>query len=184
MIICYKTKNKLNSADKKVISKLNEYGIDGYLVRNKDGVLLFHLRKPGMLSYFKVSIYSKWALEDDSEELEHLDQALSERVEQEERAKQCGIITRRIRKLCEETVVPYVYPGNLDMILDIPDISKEVKDLIHEYHRLFPPRATTYTISRHHQCNTAKYYWEDYIYWVEKRSVKLVYSPIYGYEED
>ena len=184
MIICYKTKKKLNTADKKVISKLNEYGIDGYLVHNKDGVLLFHLRKPGMLSYFKVSIYSKWALEDDSEELKHLDQALTERVEQEERAKQCGIIFRRIRKLSKATLGQYVSPCTLDTLLDRPDTSNEIKNLNHEYHRLFPTKATTYDLSGNHRYIPSEYYWEGYIYWVEKRSVKLVYSPICGYEED
>lgn len=179
MIICFKTKKKLNTADKKVISKLNEYGIDGYLVRNKNGVLLFHLRKPGMLSYFKVSIYSKWALEEYPEELEQLDRALTERVEQEDRAKQCGIIYRRIRKLSKATLGRYVSPCTLDTLLDRSDTSNEIKKLIHEYHRLFPSKATTYELGGNYRYIRSEYYWEGYIRWVKERSVKLNYIPIY-----
>ncbi|MBR1382404.1 MAG: hypothetical protein IJ555_01125 [Ruminococcus sp.] len=179
MIICYKTKQKLNTADKKVISKLNEYGIDGYLVRKKGEELKFHLRKPGMLSYFKVSIYSKWTLEECPEELEQLDRALTERVEQEDRAKQCGIIFRRIRKLCKATLRTVLDPYILDLLLDKPDTSDEVKNLICEYHRLFPSKATTYEMGGDYRYASSKYYWEQYIRWIEVRSVKLIYIPVY-----
>lgn len=176
MIICYKTKTKLNSADKKVISRLNEYGIDGYLVRNKDGVLLFHLRKPGMLSYFKVSICSKEAIQEDSNQLEHLDKALTERVEQEERAKQCGIIHRRIKKLCNVAEETIFYPFDRFWFLRF-NSPREVQHLIDEYFRLFPFSSATYDIGGSYRKKLHCVYWEDYVVDVKVRSAKVEYIP-------
>ena len=173
MIICYKTKNKLNSADKKVISRLNEYGIDGYLVRNKDGVLLFHLRKPGMLSYFKVRICSKSAIENGFKELKHLDRALTERVEQEERAKQCGLILGRIRKLGNATET-YLSPLKFYWPVNKTD---EVKDLIAEYERLVPINTSTYDIGGSYRNIYPWWYWDDYVHDVKVRSAKVEYIP-------
>ncbi len=97
MSIIFETKAKLYEDDMFVVNWLNEHNIKGSLIKRKGAITVFCLRKMGMTTHFRCEIhYKKVNL---LKYLEHLDKALTERVEQEENAKQAALLVRRIKHL-------------------------------------------------------------------------------------
>ncbi|MCR4759366.1 MAG: hypothetical protein K5705_03745 [Oscillospiraceae bacterium] len=139
MSIIFETKAKLYEDDMFVVNWLNEHNIKGSLTKRKGAITVFYLRKTGMTTHFRCEIhYKKVNL---LKYLEHLDKALTERVEQEENAKQAALLVRRIKHLLgldDLLIFLFInYIDKLEYCIDIT-VTDEILKLRHEYYRLLP----------------------------------------------
>lgn len=192
MAITSRFKN-LSDTDLSTIAWLTEHGIEGSLVYKAKDFTTFHLRKPGMLTYFKCQIhYNEVSL---SAYLRLLDKKLTERVEHEERAQQCALLVDKVERILRknkvERATACVYyemtQFNESIAHMFPD---EAVQLIYEFRRLFPPHPTMYkemwkrgySKDSRRKCGIewrghGFTYWDEYILNVSFRSEVYPYIP-------
>lgn len=179
MSIIFNPKMRLSKKDKYTIDRLNEYGIKGKLIWKKGGVTKFYLRKDGMISHFGCEIPYKEV--DLPVYLEALDKALTERAEQEENAKQCNIILRRMMRLLglegEYPVFFLDYLDSLEYFYDI-EVTEEICRLRDEYYRLYPKRPINYQDWYELNYPEDFTYWDEYIFNYDYRHDYIDYIPI------
>lgn len=187
MAIFYNPKMRLSKKDKYAIEWLEKHGIKGELIRKWHGMTKFYLRKPGMLSSF---IFSFHYTENDLDTcLMKLDKALTERVVQEEDARQANIVLRRLKRLagCDDvfSVIVHRYLNVLEYCKDVI-ITEEILKLRDEYYRLYPKQALTYRdgydelyddFSKNHS-NDGSSYWNEYMFSYDWRREPVDYIPI------
>ena len=191
MAIISRFKN-LSDTDLSTIAWLTEHGIEGSLVYKAKDSTTFHLRKPGMLTYFKCQIhYNEVSL---SAYLRLLDKELTKRVEHEERAQQCALLVDKVERILRENM------GEMDAVCvynvmtyhkeETAHMFPEAMQLIYEFRRLFPPHPTMYKeMWKRGYCKDSEWkyglkwrghgysYWDDYILNVSIRSEVYPYIP-------
>ena len=191
MAITIHKRAKLSKEDLFVVNWLNEHNIKGSLARKRGAAIRsFYLRKTGMTTHFYCEIhYKKVNL---LQYLEHLDKALTERVEQEENAKQCVILAKRIKHLLNlDDIFTIRFVDYLDELEEFNDITvtDEILKLRDEYHRLFPKRhAYTYKDGNdriyaewtYNSDDSFKFnYWKHFMYDMMWRLDTVEYIPVY-----
>ena len=125
--------------------------------------------------------------------MEHLDKALTERVEQEENAKQAALLVRRIKHLLGlDDMLIFLFTGYVDKLEYCIDIivTDEILKLRQEYYRLVPnKRAKTYKDGN--DSIYAKWrvpgddsyefdYWDNFMYDTYWRIDTVDYIPVYN----
>lgn len=185
MVDIYEIKAKLNADDMFVVNWLNEHNINGYLNQRKGDVTDFYLRKTGMTTHFHCEIHYKEV--NLLQYLEHLDKALTERVEQEENAKQAMLLVRRIKHLLGLdnmlTDMFSLYLDKLEYCIDVT-VTDEILKLRREYHRLVPKqKANTYRDGNDRfyvQWSMPFDYWDNFMYDTYWRIDTVDYIPVYN----
>ena len=189
MAIIFNLIAKLYEDDMFVVNWLNEHNIKGSLIQRRGAITVFRLRKTGMTTHFDCEIHYKKV--DLLQYLEHLDKALTERAEQEENAKNCNLILKRIKRLLGiEGMLSCMFADCLDDLEYYTDIevTDEVLKLRDEYFRLYPKQAHSYKDG-----NDRFYaqwgdedipfdYWADFMFDERWRLDIVDYIPVY--EED
>lgn len=191
MSIIFETKAKLYEDDMFVVNWLNEHNIKGSLIRRRGAITTFRLRKMGMTTHFQCEIhYKKVNL---LQYLEHLDKALTERVEQEQNAKQATLLIRRIKHLLGlDDMFTFMFANYLDKLEYCIDIivTDEILKLRQEYYQLVPNKhAKTYKDGNdrfYAQWCGRGYgpdefdYWSDFMYDTKWRIDTVDYIPVYN----
>lgn len=201
MAIFYNPKMRLSKKDKYAIEWLEKHGIKGNLIYKSHGITQFYLRKPGMLSSFLFGFH--YTENDLGACLRKLDKALTERVGQEEAARQANIVFKRLKRLAGfNDMLSELFLCYLDILEYCNDVivTEEILKLRDEYHRLHPKQALTYkdgyddlyvdfvydhypkdfsydNFSKNHS-NDGSSYWDEYIFNYNWRREPVDYIPI------
>ena len=184
MAIFYNSKMRLSKKDKYAIEWLEKHGIKGELIRKWHGMTKFYLRKPGMLSSF---IFSFHYTENDLDTcLMKLDKALTERVVQEEDARQANIVFKRLKHLAGfDDMLSDLFLLCLDKLEYCNDVivTEEILKLREEYHRLHPKQSLTYKDGYDFYYAEDLFYqdfsyWDDYMFNYNSRREPVDYIPI------
>lgn len=181
MAITHKPNAKISENEKYTIKLMDEYKIKGFLSHKRKDITTYYVRLPGMLSYFICRINYK-EIKRLRPYIEHLYKALLERVEQEEGAKQCGILLRRLHKLSygkNHTKLSHLLPIDVFNYKKSRDkVSEEEAKLYDEFLRLYPLESTKYKENYKRPYNNHTLYWDAYIQSVKFRFKPTEYIPI------